>query len=185
MRDITTLKQIECPACGGTIQVPEDQDTCFCTYCGRQLAVEGRMVMIVKQTMVIEDKARLRELELQEEARIRNEARLAEMQKEAEEVARKQKKRRTAWWLMLLLSPFLQFVLLFWFSAVYSASELKGAMLVPFMIPAIMLGINYPFRKLSWPRKAFLCLIFVYVTILLWIPYSYAAEFIARLFHLV
>ena len=92
------LKQIECPACGGTVSVPEDQDTCYCTYCGRQLAIEGRLIMIVKQTQVIEDKARLRELELQEEEHLRQEKREQERRKAEEEKEEAFRKKRGLWW---------------------------------------------------------------------------------------
>lgn len=92
------LKQIECPACGGTVSIPEDQDTCFCTYCGRQLAIEGRLIMIVKQTQVIEDKAKLRELELQEQERLRQEKREQELRKAEEEKEQAFRNKRGLWW---------------------------------------------------------------------------------------
>ena len=66
-RLIVGLISLDCPNCGGHVQIDEDIDVCFCMYCGQQLLLKNRQVIIVR------DEAKLRELELQEEERKRQE----------------------------------------------------------------------------------------------------------------
>ncbi len=61
------LISLDCPNCGGHVQIDEDVDVCFCMYCGQQLLLKNRQVVIIR------DEAKLRELELQEEERKRQE----------------------------------------------------------------------------------------------------------------
>lgn len=55
------LQTLECPNCGGSIHVEEGRSTCFCTYCGKQIAVDDGTVHI-RYT----DDARIREAEVNE-----------------------------------------------------------------------------------------------------------------------
>ena len=32
--------QIKCPACGGNIEIDENRDSCFCSYCGTKVHVD-------------------------------------------------------------------------------------------------------------------------------------------------
>ena len=71
---------LDCPNCGGHVQIDEDVDVCFCMYCGQQLLLKNRQVVIIR------DEAKLRELELQEEERKRQEERVKA--KQAAEIAK-------------------------------------------------------------------------------------------------
>jgi len=62
----------KCPECGGALQIPEDRDKVFCTYCGCQIIVdEGPNSFTYRKVNV----ARIKEAELNarlEEKRIDN-----------------------------------------------------------------------------------------------------------------
>ena len=123
-----TLKQIECPACGGMVTIDDSQDTCFCSYCGRQISVGER------KTVVIRDEARLRELELHEAQRLRNEQ-LAEAQKQQqEEKAHALKIARIRWVLAIIVSTVLLFVFIIFFSR-YTLLPLVLFAFIPFIFP--------------------------------------------------
>ena len=59
------LTKVECPFCGGYVVV-DDRDTCFCSYCGRQLSVKGRNIskQTIEKTITIRDEAKIKEIEL-------------------------------------------------------------------------------------------------------------------------
>ena len=61
---VMKLVPFVCPSCGGQIQVPPDRKTCFCTYCGTQIALDDGT-----QTINIHhfDEAELRRIELEAE----------------------------------------------------------------------------------------------------------------------
>lgn len=56
------LKPITCPKCGGNVTIPEEQKTCYCTWCGAQLSIEDGSTTITYRTV---DEARIKELELE------------------------------------------------------------------------------------------------------------------------
>ena len=62
------LKNLECPGCGASIE-NTGEGTYFCPYCGRKILLhdENRKVIVYR------DEAKMRELELQEKARVRQE----------------------------------------------------------------------------------------------------------------
>lgn len=67
---------IKCPECGGNVVLEEGHDTCFCTYCGAQIALEypnSKHVTVKKvdEARIVEAEAKrdvkLRELEMQQQ----------------------------------------------------------------------------------------------------------------------
>ena len=53
-----------CPNCGGQVQIPEGTTTCFCTFCGTQIAVDDGSQTFHVHTY---DEAEIRRLEFEEE----------------------------------------------------------------------------------------------------------------------
>ena len=78
------LTKIECPYCGGQVIIDDNRDTCFCSYCGRQLSIKGRNSSShkIEKTVTIRDEARIKELDLIEKENQRAE-------KEARKLTRK------------------------------------------------------------------------------------------------
>ena len=64
----TKLIPLVCPRCGGALQIPEDADKVFCTYCGTQIIVDDDAVTVHMHNY---DEAALRRLELEEQRRER------------------------------------------------------------------------------------------------------------------
>lgn len=48
------LVPLSCPNCGATIDVPVDQDFCFCSYCGTKIAINDDSIkkIIINTTTV-------------------------------------------------------------------------------------------------------------------------------------
>ena len=89
------LFKLVCPACGADISLEKETRDCFCPYCGTKFKFDDG-VQRSEHTVSYRDEARLRELELQEEARIREEKRIAKeaaIQRAQEHAARKSKRR--------------------------------------------------------------------------------------------
>ena len=63
------LRKMECPGCGAEIRLSSGNDYCICEYCGTQIAVHNEN----RREYVYRDVAKLRELELREEQRKRDE----------------------------------------------------------------------------------------------------------------
>ena len=96
------LKKLECPFCGGDISINQNVSSCFCPYCGRQFAVDDgvkRIEIYKTETIHYRDEARIKELDYQEQERLR--------QKEKElfyaELLLSIKKRQKLWWLGVVL----------------------------------------------------------------------------------
>ena len=57
---------LKCPECGASIQVEDDRDKCFCTYCGTQLYLDDGAKREVHEHIYREvDEARIKEAELE------------------------------------------------------------------------------------------------------------------------
>ena len=63
------IKKMECPGCGADLRIDSDASYCICEYCGTQIAVHNEN----RREFVYRDVARLKELELREEQRKRDE----------------------------------------------------------------------------------------------------------------
>lgn len=66
------LKSLTCPSCGATLQIPEGKECFFCTFCGSQIQVDDGRIRVDITNRVV-DVARLKELELSEKRRVREE----------------------------------------------------------------------------------------------------------------
>ena len=96
------LKSLNCPNCGGAVNIPEGVSRFFCTYCGSQIQIDDGKIIIdlnaninaninLNQQYRYTDVARLKELELQEKER------------ERRELAEKKEKLKPIWWIVYLL----------------------------------------------------------------------------------
>ena len=56
------LQAITCPKCGGVIQAPLHEKTCYCTFCGTQVFFDDGSRTITYRTV---DEARIREIDLE------------------------------------------------------------------------------------------------------------------------
>ena len=104
------IERIECPYCGGNLNIESGLTTCFCNYCGKQLYINDgvqRIEIKKNETIHYVDDAKLRELELKEQQRIR----YAE-QKKREEEERKRTRQRIQeeknrkvkrWWIIVAI----------------------------------------------------------------------------------
>ena len=62
------LVKIDCPYCSGFITVNEDAETCYCTYCGRQIGIKSGTKKI---KIHITDDARIKEAETAKDIRLK------------------------------------------------------------------------------------------------------------------
>ena len=65
------IYQLRCPACGGTIEVEKNRDSCFCTYCGTKVYIDDEIhkVEITKNInyhKTYTDEAKIRKIESEE-----------------------------------------------------------------------------------------------------------------------
>ncbi len=92
------LKSLNCPNCGGSVNIPEGVSRFYCTYCGSQIQVDdGKITIDLNANINLDhrytDVARLKELELQEKE-----------QKQKEEEKLQEKKKKKEWVLTLLIA---------------------------------------------------------------------------------
>lgn len=78
------MYQLKCPACGGTIEIERNRDSCFCSYCGAKVYVddETHRVEITKNInyhKTYTDEAKIRKIESDE--RIQEQKIVAEREK--------------------------------------------------------------------------------------------------------
>ena len=66
------LIKLECPDCGANLEIPEGHHQFFCQYCCRKILIDEE-INKAEIVHIYRDEAKLKELELQEEARIRHE----------------------------------------------------------------------------------------------------------------
>ena len=72
------LKSLNCPNCSAVVQIPDGVDRFFCTYCGSQIQIDDGKITIdlnanIKLDQRYTDVARVKELDLQEQERKRQE----------------------------------------------------------------------------------------------------------------
>lgn len=82
------MYQLKCPACGGTIEIERNRDSCFCSYCGTKVYVddETHKVEITKNInyhKTYTDEAAIRKIESDE--RIQEQKIVAEREKRKSE----------------------------------------------------------------------------------------------------
>ena len=92
------VKAIKCPSCGGSLQIPEGKSMFFCTFCGSQIQVDdGKITIDIKQNININqqytDVAKMRELDLQEQDRIRQEKETLDKKEQCDAEIKRWKKR--------------------------------------------------------------------------------------------
>ena len=97
------MYQLKCPACGASIEVERNRDSCFCSYCGTKVYVddETHRVEITKNIRyhkIYTDEAKIRKIESEE--------RMQEQRFAAEQKARKDDNRSVLVYMLLLLVVF-------------------------------------------------------------------------------
>ena len=80
------MYQLKCPACGGTIEIERNRDSCFCSYCGAKVYVddETHRVEITKNInyhKTYTDEAKIRKIESDERMQERKYAEAREERK--------------------------------------------------------------------------------------------------------
>ena len=63
--------QLLCPACGASIEIEKDQDSCFCSYCGTKVLIDDDIQRIeitknIKYHKTYTDEAKIRKIESEE-----------------------------------------------------------------------------------------------------------------------
>lgn len=94
------LFQLVCPGCGADISLGKETVDCFCPYCGKKFKFDDG-VQHFEHTINYRDEARLKELEIEEQEKRKNEQRRLkeERRKEAERLRELHIKRR---WVIVL-----------------------------------------------------------------------------------
>lgn len=72
------LMELKCPNCGVSIQVDEERDFCFCSYCGTKCAIDNGTIHII-------DEAKIREAEAMEKVRLAENQTRLEVEKQKED----------------------------------------------------------------------------------------------------
>lgn len=114
--------QMKCPACGGDIEIDENRDFCFCSYCGTKVHVDDgtHRVEITKNInyhKTYTDEAKIRKIESEE--------RLQERKFAAEQEERKNKKWKTLGLVLVVLACVIGYFVLFngYFDSEKAASD--------------------------------------------------------------
>lgn len=114
--------QMKCPACGGDIEIDENRDFCFCSYCGTKVHVDDgtHRVEITKNInyhKTYTDEAKIRKIESEE--------RLQERKFAAEQEERKSKKWKTFGIVLAVLACVIGYFVLFngYFDSEKAASD--------------------------------------------------------------
>ncbi len=63
--------QLSCPACGATIEIDKDRESCFCSYCGSKILIDDNIQRIevtkeIKYHETYTDEAKIRKIESEE-----------------------------------------------------------------------------------------------------------------------
>jgi len=156
------LFKLVCPACGADISLEKETNDCFCPYCGTKFKFDDGVVRS-EHTVYYRDEAKLRVLELQEEARLRAEKARLEEERRKKAAALRVKQAFKRWyiivavWAGLLVLALLVYSLLARFSPDVLRSGktddnyvsiLVFLLFAPFVLPAF-----YPY-KYSTQKKA-------------------------------
>lgn len=114
--------QMKCPACGGNIEIDENRDSCFCSYCGTKVHVDDgtHRVEITKNInyhKTYTDEAKIRKIESEE--------RLQERKFAAEQEKRKNKKWKTLGLVFVVVACVIGYFVLFngYFDSEKAASD--------------------------------------------------------------
>lgn len=156
----TTVSSLNCPNCGGKIQLTAGTKSAYCPYCGSNLAIDnGEITMHVYNHTY--DEAELRRIELEEEHRRQDRFDREQRERAAAEESRRLESeyasRKRKWRIALILS----LVLVVVFVAVYDnvpqpihdAIAIAGGSLVLFVWPALVIWRLIIFIKRPRKRK--------------------------------
>ena len=136
------LNQIQCPNCNANLQVPDNQNRMFCTYCGTQIQLDDGATVIRYI-----DEARIREIEYQRELRQHEEDERRRIEQERLQAEENNKNARKKWYKIWGISELVLF-LLFFICGILS----KDTGIVPFLLFFILL---YSAVMTSMCQKAF------------------------------
>lgn len=149
------LFKLVCPACGADISLEKETRDCFCPYCGTKFKFDDG-VQRSEHTVYYRDEAKLRELELQEEARLRAEKERLEEDRKIKEAELRKKQAFKRWYIIVgvwaglfvlvtltlyLLERFSPQILEAGESSKIDAYIMLGLLFAPFVLP-----VFYPFK---------------------------------------
>ena len=102
------LNQIQCPNCNANLQVPDNQNRMFCTYCGTQIQLDDGATVIRYI-----DEARIREIEYQRELRQHEEDERRRIEQERLQAEENNKNARKKWWKFFWISELIFLIFCF------------------------------------------------------------------------
>ncbi|MBR3044451.1 MAG: threonine/serine exporter family protein [Oscillospiraceae bacterium] len=141
------LKSLNCPNCGASVQIPEGKNLFFCTYCGSQIQIDDGKITIdlnanINLNHQYSDVARLKELELQEQERKR------------QELAAKKEKLKPLWW----LGGVLVWLIICAAIILFNSGALSVLFIVLWLGGTAVFAITFP-KKSNSPSNIFGCII--------------------------
>lgn len=166
---------LTCPSCGAGITLEKNVDRCFCPYCGTQVHISDEVIrseINYSGTFSIRDEAKLKELELLEQARLKDEE---EKRRQLEEF----KTSRNSAWKRFRIVCFVYLALSFISSAL---STLQGSLfplfgycafgcyIVPFFYPYKYSSGNRFLRYLEWWLIMAFALALIFVVFIIVFP---------------
>ncbi len=94
------LIQLDCPQCGAKLEVDSDRQFVFCQYCGNKILIDDEITRS-EVVHIYRDEAKIRELELQEQARLREEEKIKELKRQQLAWEEGKKAAWTRYWLII------------------------------------------------------------------------------------
>lgn len=95
--------KVKCPECGGTMDIEQNRDMAYCTYCGTKILIHNENEKIYRRI----DEARIRETETERLIRLKE---LELLEKEQED-KRKRARAKIKWSLLLGTIGILMFII--------------------------------------------------------------------------
>ena len=170
--------KLVCPHCGANLEIEDGRNKCFCSYCGGAVFIDDEVKRSEhRETVTFRDEARLRELDLQEEARLRQEAR--------ERALEEEKRRRRRRWVWSLITT--AFIWCVFFIVAISMAKAGHTVAERFSMPVAYLFVFFPVThtfffpyKQSWSvwKKIGLWILLAYATF--WVFYG-GAELVLQI----
>ena len=166
------LNQIQCPNCNANLQVPDNQNRMFCTYCGTQIQLDDGATVIRYI-----DEARIREIEYQRELRQHEENERRRIEQERLQAEENNKNARKKWYKIWGISELVLFLLfficgiLFEYAVVYSIPLSCISMIYSIVIMGIYpkSAFNYTNSKVTIIGVAILnVIICIIITLIGW-----------------
>lgn len=118
------MYQLKCPACGGTIEIEGNRDSCFCSYCGAKVYVEDEALRVEITKNINYHKTYTNEAKIR---KIKSDEQMQKLKYAAEREERKSKKWSTFGTVLIVLACVIGYFTLFngYFNSEKEASDLQ------------------------------------------------------------